>query len=68
MKKLIILVFLLLMCGCQNAFRDDTLVKSIEASGMKDFKYRVEFCYAGDPVFIYTNKECKVGKTIWDCE
>ena len=56
------------MCGCQNAFRDDTLVKSIEASGMKDFKYRVEFCYAGDPVFIYTNKECKVGKTIWDCE
>lgn len=66
MRKLLLLC-VVFMTGCiAGGFSDNIKISSIESSSIDKYKYKVTF--EGNGVYIYTNKECHVGETIWECK
>lgn len=80
MKKLIILMCLFIT-SCATDYTTVTMyddsriinISSIEHH-IKDFDYKYKITvvkYTGrvnQIGYVYTNKECKIGETIWDCK
>jgi hypothetical protein len=66
MKHLTLVIIFLLLSACITNIKDSSKVKSIDLIDGKSYKYRVTLDDENETK-IYTNRECNLGETFWNC-